>query len=37
VHWYWVTAHLDEQHMSIGVIALTLACSEPVSQSSTEQ
>ena len=37
VHWCWVTAHLYEQNISIGVIAETQACSEPVSQSTTEQ
>ncbi len=37
VHWCWVTAHLYEQQMSIGVFAETQACSEPVSQSNTEQ
>ena len=37
VHWCWVTAHLYEQQISIGVIALTQACCEPVLQSSTGQ
>ena len=38
VHWCWVTAHLYEQQMSIGVIAETPACFvyKPVLQSSTE-
>ena len=35
VHWWWVTAHLYEQHNFVGVIALTQGC-EPVLQSSTE-
>ena len=37
VHWCWVIAHLCEQQMSMGVIAVTQACKEPVLQSSTEQ
>ena len=37
VHWCWVTAHLYEQQISIGVIALTQACCEPVLQSSSGQ
>ncbi len=37
VHWCWVTAHLYEEHTSIGVIALTLGCYEPVLQISLEQ
>jgi len=32
-----LTAHLYEEQISIGVIALTQACCEPVLQSSTEQ
>ena len=37
VHWWWLTAHLYEEQICIGVIALTQACYEPVFQSSTEQ
>jgi len=37
LHWCWVTAHLYEEHISMGVIALSQACCEPVVQSSTEQ
>ncbi len=37
VHWWWVTAHLYEQQIFIGVIAVTQACCEPVLQSSTGQ
>ncbi len=37
VHWSCINAHLDEQQISIGVIALAQACCEPVLQSSTEQ
>ena len=37
VHLSWFTAHLYEEQISIGVIAVTQACCEPVLQSSTEQ
>ena len=37
VHNCWLTAHLNEEQISIGVIAVTQACCEPVLQSSTEQ
>ncbi len=37
VHWYWVTAHLYEQQICTGAIAVTQACCESVLQSSTEQ
>ncbi len=37
VRWCWVTAHLYEQQIFIGVIAVTQACCEPVLQSSTGQ
>ena len=37
VHWWWVFAHLYEQQIFIGVIAVTQCCCEPVLQSSTEQ
>ncbi len=37
VRWCWVTAHLYEQQISIGAIAVTQACCEPVLQSTTEQ
>jgi len=37
VHWCWVTAHLYEQQIFIGVIAVTQACCGAVLQSSTEQ
>jgi len=37
VHWWWVTAHLYEQQISVGVSAVTQGCCEPVLQSSPEQ
>ena len=37
VHGSWFTAHLYEEHNSIGVTAETQSCSGPVLQSSTEQ
>ena len=37
LHWCWITAHLYEEQISIGVIALTQACCESVLQSSTEE
>jgi len=37
LHWCCVTAHLYEEQISIGVIAVTQACCEPVLQSSPEQ
>ena len=37
MHLSWVTAHLSEDQISIGVIAVTQACCEPVLQSTTEQ
>ena len=37
VHSCWLTAHLYEEQISIGVIAVTQTCCEPVLQSSTEQ
>ena len=38
VHWCWdFTAHLYEEQILIGVIALTQACCQAVLQSSTEQ
>ncbi len=37
VHWWWVTAHLYEQQIFSGVIAVTHACCEPVLQSSPVQ
>ena len=37
VHWGWVTAHLYAKQISLGVIAVTQACCEPVLQSSTKQ
>ena len=37
VHWCCITAHLYEEQMSIGAIAVAQGCGEPVSQSSTEQ
>ena len=30
VHWWWVTAHLHEQQIFIGVVAVTQASCEPV-------
>ena len=37
VHLSWFFAHLYEEQISIGVIAVTQACCEPDFQSSTEQ
>ena len=37
MHFSWVTAHLYEEQIYIGVIAVTKACCELVFQSSTEQ
>ena len=37
LHFCWFTAYLYEEQISIGVVALTQACCEPVLQSSTEQ
>ena len=37
VHWCWVTAHLYEEQIFIGVIAVIQACCKPVLQSSNEQ
>ncbi len=37
VHWWWVTAHLYEEQISIGGVAVTQACCEPDLQSTTEQ
>ena len=37
VHWCCITAHLYDQQIFIGVIALTQGCCQAVSQSSTEQ
>jgi len=37
VHWWWISAHLCEQQIFIGVIAVTQACCEPVLQGSTGQ
>jgi hypothetical protein len=37
VHFCWLAAHLYEEQNSIGVIAVTPACCEPVLQSTTEQ
>ena len=37
VQWCWVTALQYEEQISIGVIALTIGCSEPVLHSSPEQ
>ena len=37
VHLSWVTAHLYEEQISIGVIAVTKACCGLVFQRSTEQ
>ena len=36
VHLSWFTAQLYEEQISIGVIAVTQACCEPVLQSSTD-
>ena len=37
VHVCWLTAHLCEEQISIGVFAVTQVCCEPVLQSTTEQ
>ena len=37
VHCCWLTAHLYEEQISIGVIEVTQTCCEPVLHSSTEQ
>ena len=37
VHFCKLTAHLYEEQISIGAIAVTQACCEPVLQSTTEQ
>ncbi len=37
VHLSWPTAHLYEEQISIGAIAVTQACCEPVLQSTTDQ
>jgi len=37
VHFCWLTKHLYEQQISMGVLAVTQACCEPVLQSSSEQ
>ncbi len=37
LHLSWLTAHLYEEQFSIGAIAVTQACCEPVLQSTTEQ
>ena len=37
VHFCWLTAHLYEEQISIGVAAVTQACYEPALQSTTEQ
>ena len=37
VHWCWVTAHLYDQQICIGVIAVTQGCRQAVLQSSAEQ
>jgi len=39
LHCFWccITAHLYEEQISIGVIAATQGCCQPVLQSSTEQ
>ncbi len=37
VHFCWLSAHLYEEQISVGAIAVTQACCEPVLQSSTEQ
>jgi hypothetical protein len=36
-HWCCITAHLYEEQISTGLIAVAQACCEPVLQSSTEQ
>jgi len=37
MHFSWPTAHLYEEQISIGAIAVTQACCEPVLQSTTDQ
>ncbi len=37
LHFFWITALLYEEQMSIGGIAVTHACCEPVLQRTTEQ
>ena len=37
VHWCWVTAHLYEEQIFIGVFAVTQGCCQPVLHSSTDQ
>jgi hypothetical protein len=37
VHWCWVTAHLYEEQISLGVTAVLSACCGPVLQSSTAE
>jgi len=37
VHFCWLTAHQKEEQISIGAVAVTQACCEPVLQSSPEQ
>ena len=37
MHWCWLTAHLYEKQISVGVTAVAQACCDPVLQSSTEQ
>ncbi len=37
VHFCWLTAHLYEEQISIGAVAVTQACCKPVLQSTTEQ
>ena len=36
VHWCWLTAHLYDEQICIGVNTVTKASCEPVMQSSTE-
>ena len=37
LHLSWLTAHLYEEQISIGAVAVTQACCEPVLQSTSEQ
>jgi len=37
LHWCWITAHLYEEQISIGAVAVTQACCEPDLHNSTEQ
>ena len=37
VHWCWLTAHLYEEQMSLGVVAVVPACCKPVLHRRTEQ